>query len=357
MSEKLRAGVVTGKEYEKLVAACKDGGYALAAVNVTSSSTVNAVLEAAARNNSDIIIQVSNGGAGFYGGPAYPDSLKGKVLGAVSLARHIHLMAEGYGVCVVLHTDHANRGLLPWIDGLLEEGQKFREETGKPLYTSHMIDLSEEDLEENIGTCAAYLEKMAALDMSLEIELGVTGGEEDGVGSEHTGADNPKLYTQPEDVVYAYEKLNPLGHFSVAASFGNVHGVYKPGNVKLRPVILKDSQELMSERYNLPEKSLDLVFHGGSGSSEAEISEAVSYGVFKMNVDTDLQYAYSEPVATYVNANQNAFIAQIDPETGQPLKSKYDPRKWVRQAELGMGAKLDEIISVLNSKGKSLAEK
>ncbi|MEH6404638.1 MAG: class II fructose-bisphosphate aldolase [Sneathiella sp.] len=357
MSEKLRAGVVTGKEYKQLVAACKKGGYALAAVNVTSSSTVNAVLEAAARNNSDVIIQVSNGGAAFYGGPAYPDSLKGKVLGAVSLARHIHLMAEGYGVCVVLHTDHANRGLLPWIDGLLEEGRKFRSETGKPLYTSHMIDLSEEALEENIGTCAEYLDKMAALDMSLEIELGVTGGEEDGVGSEHTGADNPKLYTQPEDVAYAYEKLNPLGHFSVAASFGNVHGVYKPGNVKLRPVILKDSQELMSERYNLAEKSLDLVFHGGSGSSEAEISEAVSYGVFKMNVDTDLQYAYSEPVGAYVNANQNAFTAQIDPETGKPLKSKYDPRKWVRQAEQGMGAKLDEIFSVLNSKGKSLAKK
>lgn len=357
MSEKLRAGVVTGKEYEELVAACKDGGYALAAVNVTSSSTVNAVLEAAARNNSDVIIQVSNGGAAFYGGPAYPDSLKGKILGAVSLARHIHLMAEGYGVCVVLHTDHANRGLLPWIDGLLEEGRKFREETGKPLYTSHMIDLSEEPLEENIGTCASYLMEMAVLDMSLEIELGVTGGEEDGVGSEHTGADNPKLYTQPEDVAYAYETLNPLGHFSVAASFGNVHGVYKPGNVKLRPVILKDSQELMSQRYNLAEKSLDLVFHGGSGSSEAEISEAVSYGVFKMNVDTDLQFAYSEPVGAYVNANQNAFTAQIHPETGTPLKSKYDPRKWVRQAEQGMGAKLDEIFTVLNSKGKSLAAK
>ncbi len=356
MSVKLRPGVVTGKDYKKLVKACKAGNYAIPAVNVTSSSTINAVLEAAARNRSDVIIQVSNGGAGFYAGSAYPDSLQGKVLGAVSLAQHVHLLAEGYGVCVVLHTDHANRGLLPWIDGLLEEGAKFREKNGKPLYTSHMIDLSEEALEDNVGTCADYLKKMTPLDMSLEIELGVTGGEEDGIGSEHTGADNPKLYTQPEDVAYAYQELNPLGDFSVAASFGNVHGVYKPGNVKLRPVILKDSQALMAEGYGLEEKSLDLVFHGGSGSSDADIKEAVSYGVFKMNVDTDLQYAYSEPVGTYVNANQNAFVAQIDPETGKPLKSKYDPRKWVRQAEQGLGAKLDGIFAVLGSVDKTLAE-
>ncbi|MCZ4282104.1 class II fructose-bisphosphate aldolase [Kiloniella laminariae] len=355
VSEKLRPGVVTGKDYEKLVQACKAGNYALPAVNVTSSSTVNAVLEAAARNKSDVIIQVSNGGAAFFGGPAYPDGMKGKVLGAVSLARHVHLMAEGYGVCVVLHTDHANRGLLPWIDGLLEEGAKFRKETGKPLYTSHMIDLSEEPIEENIETCAIYMEKMAPLDMSLEIELGVTGGEEDGVGTEHTGADNPKLYTQPEDVALAYKRLSPLGHFSIAASFGNVHGVYKPGNVKLRPVILKDSQTLASQRFALAENALDLVFHGGSGSSAEEIREAVSYGVFKMNVDTDLQYAYSEPVGAYVNANQNAFKAQIDPETGKPLKSAYDPRKWMRQAEKGLGEKLDEIFAVLGSNGKTLA--
>lgn len=356
MTQTLKPGVVTGKDYETLVQACKDGGYALPAVNVTSSSTANAALEAAARSGSDLIIQVSNGGAGFYGGPAYGDSLQGKVLGAVSLARHVHLMAEGYGVCVVLHTDHANRKLLPWIDGLLEHGKAFREQTGKPLYSSHMLDLSEENLEDNLSTCEAYLARMAELDMSLEIELGVTGGEEDGVGSEHTGADNPKLYTQPEEVAEAYERLTKLGHFSVAASFGNVHGVYKPGNVKLRPKILRDSQALVSEQYSTAEKPLNLVFHGGSGSEQSDIEEAISYGVFKMNVDTDLQFAYSRPLGAYVDEHKAAFEAQIHPETGAPLKSYYDPRKWMRKSEQGFADKLEEIMTVLKSHGRSLAK-
>jgi len=351
----LKPGVVTGKDYLTLVAAAKAGGYALPAVNVSSSSTTNAVLEAAARNQADVIIQLSNGGAQFYAGQGMKDSFKARVLGAVSAALHVHLLAEHYGVCVVLHTDHANKSLIPWVDALLDHGEAYFKQYGKPLFSSHMLDLSEESMEFNLNECARVLKRMAPLDMSLEIELGVTGGEEDGIGSElEESADNSHLYTQPEDVLQAYERLSPIGHFSVAASFGNVHGVYKPGNVKLRPEILKNSQALIGQRHGGGAKPLNLVFHGGSGSEKDKIAEAVGYGVFKMNIDTDLQFAYSEAIGKFVTENPKAFLYQVDPETDKPYKKFYDPRKYLRLAEQNMVTRLNEAFEDLGSKGKSL---
>ena len=352
----LKPGVVSGKDYLTLVAAAKAGGYALPAVNVASSSTINAVLEAAAKNNADVIVQLSNGGAQFYAGQGMKDGFKAKVLGAVAAAYHVHLLAEHYGVCVVLHTDHANKGLIPWVDALLDHGEVYFKQHGKPLFSSHMLDLSEDPMEFNLGECARVLARMAPLDMSLEIELGVTGGEEDGIGGElDESADNSHLYTQPEDVLQAYERLSPIGHFSVAASFGNVHGVYKPGNVQLRPEILKNSQALIEKQRGTSPKPLNLVFHGGSGSEKAKITEAVSYGVFKMNIDTDLQFAYSEAIGKFVSENPKAFLHQIDPETDKPYKKFYDPRKYLRLAEQNMVARLNEAFTDLGSKGKSLA--
>ena len=271
---KMKPGVVYGAKYQELLQSCKDGGYALPAVNVVGSNSINAVMEAAANNSSDIIIQLSNGGAQFMAGQGMADGDTAKVVGGVAAANHVHLLAEYYGVCVVLHTDHANRKLLPWIDGLIEAGAAYYKENKRPLYSSHMLDLSEEALEDNLSTCAEYLKKIVPLEMSLEIELGVTGGEEDGVGSDEDLHDNPKLYTQPDDVLQAYELLSPIGHFSVAASFGNVHGVYKPGNVHLRPEILKNSQELVAKTHGTGANPLDLVFHGGSGSEKAKINKA-----------------------------------------------------------------------------------
>lgn len=352
----LPAGVVTGEAYRTLVAAAKAGGYALPAVNVTGTNTINAVLEAAAANRSDVIIQLSNGGAQFYAGQGMPDSAVAKVLGAVSAARHVHLVAQHYGVCVVLHTDHANKKLIPWVEALLDHGEAFFAETGQPLFSSHMLDLSEEPLQWNIDECARLLTRMAKLDMNLEIELGVTGGEEDGIGGEFDeSADNSKLYTQPADVLLAYDTLSPIGRFSVAASFGNVHGVYKPGNVKLRPEILQASQELVSTTHGLAANPLDLVFHGGSGSEKEKIAEAVSYGVFKMNIDTDTQFAFSKPVGDFVDEHPKAFKYQIDPIDGTPFKSQYDPRKWLRKAEQGMVERLGEAFADLGATGKSLA--
>ncbi len=352
----MRPGVVTGERYRDFVAAAKDGGYAIAAVNVTSTSTLNAALEAAAKTKSDIIVQLSNGGAQFFAGKGLEDAATAKVLGAVSAARHIHLLAEQYGVCVVIHTDHANRKLIPWVEALVEQGEAFHRETGGPLYSSHMLDLSAEDIDFNLSESERLLERMAKIDMSIEIELGVTGGEEDGVGSDiEESADNSKLYTQPDDVLQAYERLNPLGHFSVAASFGNVHGVYKPGNVKLRPEILKNSQALVREKMGTSENPLHLVFHGGSGSEKEKIREAVSYGVFKMNIDTDTQFAFSKPLRRYVEDNARAFEHQIDPEDGTPYKKFYDPRKWTRACEESMVERLTEAFEDLGSLGKSIA--
>ncbi len=354
---KLKPGVVTGEEYQTLVRACKDGGYALPAVNVTGSNTVNAVLEAATKAQGDVIIQLSNGGAQFFAGKGMSDGFQAKVLGAVAAAKHVHLLAEHYGICAVLHTDHANKKLVPWVEAMLDHGEAYFQETGKPLFSSHMLDLSEEPLDENLDICARILERMSKLGMSLEIELGVTGGEEDGIGGEFDeSADNSRLYTQPDEVLQAYERLSPIGHFSVAASFGNVHGVYKPGNVKLRPEILKNSQALISERHGGGPNPLNLVFHGGSGSEKSKIREAVSYGVFKMNIDTDTQFAFSEQIGRFVEENTKAFKYQIDPEDGTPYKKLYDPRKYLRLAEEGIVERLQEAFEDLGSKGKSLAQ-
>jgi fructose-bisphosphate aldolase class II len=357
MSEKsLKPGVVTGKGYKTMVDAAKAGGYALPAVNVVGTNSMNAVMEAAAQAKSDVIIQLSNSGAAFFAGAGMADSFTAKVQGAVAAAQHGHLLAEHYGICVAMHTDHANRSLIPWIEAMLDEGEKFYEKHGKPLYSSHMLDLSADPIDFNLGECARILERMAKIDMSLEIELGVTGGEEDGIGSDFDeAADNSKLYTQPEDVLQAYNLLDPIGHFSVAASFGNVHGVYKPGNVKLRPEILKNSQTLVQDTHGTGRNPLHLVFHGGSGSDKAKIAEAVSYGVFKMNIDTDTQFAFSEPIGAYVNANAKAFIHQIDPDDGTPYKKQYDPRKYLRLGELGIVDRLQEACNDLGSKGTSIA--
>ncbi|MEZ4317311.1 MAG: class II fructose-bisphosphate aldolase [Myxococcota bacterium] len=351
----VRPGVVTGKAYQAVIDAAKAGGYALPAVNVVGTNSVNAVLEAAAKAKSDVIIQLSNGGAEFFAGKGYPNGADAKVLGAVSAAQHVHLLAEAYGVCVALHTDHANKSLIPWVDALVGHSEVHYERTGAPLFSSHMLDLSEEPLAENIELSAAMLRRMAKIDMSLEIELGVTGGEEDGVGHEvEEGADSSHLYTQPQDVLQAYDVLAPIGHFSVAASFGNVHGVYKPGNVKLRPEILKSSQALVQSTHGTAANPLHLVFHGGSGSDPDKIAEAVSYGVFKMNIDTDTQFTFAEPIGAYVRANERAFMYQLDPDTGKPYKKAYDPRKWLRLGEQGMVDRLQQAFSDLGATGKSV---
>lgn len=352
----LKPGVVFGDDYKTLLKACKDGGYALPAVNVVGSNSINAVMESAARNGSDVIVQLSNGGAQFYAGKGCPDDFQAKVLGAVSAAQHVHLLAEHYGICAVLHTDHANKKLIPWVEALIEQSARHFDKTGMPLYSSHMVDLSEEEIDFNLSESARLLEKMMPMGMSVEIELGVTGGEEDGVGSDdNIGADNPKLYTQPEDCLKAYDALSGIGHFSLAASFGNVHGVYKPGNVKLRPEILKNSQALVQARRGTDANPLDLVFHGGSGSDKGQITESLGYGVFKMNIDTDTQFATSAAVGSYVRHHEKAFIYQIDPDDGTPYKKQYDPRKFLRAGEEGMAARLDEAFKDLESKGKSLA--
>ncbi|MGR9036035.1 MAG: class II fructose-bisphosphate aldolase [Gammaproteobacteria bacterium] len=355
MSKKIldvvKPGVVTGEEVQKVFAICKENKCALPAVNVINTDSMNAVMEAAAKAKSAVIIQFSNGGAQFVAGKGL--KLEGQqtaILGAISGARHVHLLAEHYGVPVILHTDHAAKKLLPWIDGLLDAGEKHYAETGKPLFSSHMLDLSEESLEENIETCAKYLERMSKLGMTLEIELGVTGGEEDGV--DNTGMDQSMLYTQPEDVAYAYEELSKVSHrFTIAASFGNVHGVYKPGNVKLTPKILDNSQKYVSEKFNLPDNTLNFVFHGGSGSTPEEITESISYGVVKMNIDTDTQWATWAAVMDYYKKNEGYLQGQIGNPEGddKPNKKYYDPRVWQRSGEVGMVNRLEQAFKELNS--------
>ncbi len=349
ISDFVQTGVVTGDDVQKIFKVAKEEGFALPAVNVVGTNSINAVLEAAAEVNSPVIIQFSNGGASFYAGKGLK-SPKAAVLGAVSGARHVHLLAKEYGVAVILHTDHAARKLLPWIDGLLEEGEKFYKENGKPLFSSHMIDLSEEPLEENIKTCEEYLKRMSKIGMTLEIELGVTGGEEDGV--DNTGIESSKLYTQPDEVAYAYERLSKISDkFTIAASFGNVHGVYKPGNVKLEPVILKNSQEYIKKKFSLTEdKPVSFVFHGGSGSSLEEIREAISYGVVKMNIDTDTQWAFWSGVREYEKKYHDYLQSQIGNPEGEdkPNKKYYDPRKWLREGEISMKERVKQAFSDLN---------
>jgi fructose-bisphosphate aldolase class II len=347
----IKPGVATGKEVQKIFELAKQKGFALPAVNVVGSNTINTVLETAKELNSPVIIQFSNGGAQFNAGKGLSnDNEKAAIAGAVAGAKHIHLLAEAYGIPVILHTDHAAKKLLPWIDGLLDASEQFYKETGKPLYSSHMIDLSEEPIEENIEICKEYLTRMSKMGMTLEIELGITGGEEDGV--DNTDVDSSKLYTQPEEVAYAYEELMKVSpQFTIAAAFGNVHGVYKPGNVKLTPKILKNSQEHISEKYNVPHNTIDFVFHGGSGSTLEEIREAISYGVIKMNIDTDLQYAFTEGVRDYMKEKSAYLQSQIGNPEGDdvPNKKYYDPRKWLREGEQTFKARLKKAFEDLNN--------
>lgn len=354
----LPPGVVTGDDYLTLIEACKEGGYALPAVNVVGTDSVNAVLESAARNGSDVIVQCSNGGARFYAGEGLTDQYRARILGAAAMARHVHMLAKEYGICVILHTDHANRKLIPWVEGLLDLSEEEVKAGRPPLFSSHMLDLSAEPLEDNLVECERILPHMAKLGISLEIELGVTGGEEDGVGHDlEDHEDNAHLYTQPEDVLLAWKRLSPLGHVTVAASFGNVHGVYKPGNVQLRPEILLHSQEHVAAATGLGPKPLALVFHGGSGSEKDKITAAVSYGVFKMNIDTDVQFAFANGVGQYILDHPKAFLHQIDPETDTPYKKFYDPRKWLRIGQESIVSRLEEAFIDLGSKGRSIARK
>ncbi len=346
--DSLPCGVLSGNQVSELFAIAKEEGFAIPAVNVVGTSSINAVLESASKVNSPVIIQFSNGGGEFYAGKGMP-SEKRAILGTIAGAMHVHTVAEAYGVPVILHTDHASRKLLPWIDGLLEASEKHFEAFGKPLFSSHMIDLSEEPLEENIATCKSYLERMSKIGISLEIELGVTGGEEDGV--DNTEVDNALLYTQPEEVAYAYEellKVSPM--FTIAASFGNVHGVYKPGNVVLTPSILDNSQKYIQDKFNTDEKPVNFVFHGGSGSALSEIREAITYGVIKMNIDTDTQWAFWDGVRNYVNQYHDYLQGQIGNPEGEdkPNKKFYDPRKWLREGELSMVKRLEKAFSDLN---------
>ncbi|GAB1463635.1 class II fructose-bisphosphate aldolase [Pedobacter sp.] len=351
MSLKGYKGVIHGTAVQELFEQAKKHQFALPAVNVIGTNTINAVMETAKAVNSPVIIQLSNGGAQFYAGKTLNnDNLQACVLGAVSAAKHVHLLAEHYGVAVILHTDHAAKKLLPWIDGLLDHGEKFFAETGKPLFSSHMLDLSEEPIEENIEISAKYLERMKKLGMTIEIELGVTGGEEDGV--DNSDVDSSKLYTQPSEVAYAYEELSKVSNqFTVAAAFGNVHGVYKPGNVKLQPIILKNSQDFIKEKYSLTaEKPINFVFHGGSGSTLEEIREAISYGVIKMNIDTDLQWAFWEGILGFYKKNEAYLQGQIGNPEGEdkPNKKFYDPRVWLRKSEEAFVARLKVAFEDLN---------
>ncbi len=353
--KEIKPGVVTGEDVQKLFNIAKENQFALPAVNVVGSHSANAVLEAAAEANSPVIIQLSNGGAQFFAGKSMNnDNMKAMVLGAVSAAKHIHTVAEHYGVAVILHTDHAARKFLPWIDGLLDAGEKHFKETGKPLFSSHMLDLSEESLNDNLTTCEKYLERMSKIGMTLEIELGVTGGEEDGV--DNTDVDSSKLYTQPEEVCEAYERLLKISpNFTIAAAFGNVHGVYKPGNVKLTPKILKNSQDYIQKKLNTKEKPVNFVFHGGSGSGQEDIREAISYGVIKMNIDTDTQWAFWDGVKNYEAKFHDYLQGQIGNPEGddKPNKKKYDPRVWLREAEKSMVARLQRAYEDLNALNKN----
>jgi len=351
MNHNIKPGVATGKEVQEIFAYAKEKGFALPAVNVVGSDSANAVMETAAAVNSPVIIQYSNGGAQFNAGKGLSNKndVSG-ILGAVSGAKHVHLLAEAYGVPVILHTDHAAKKLLPWIDGLLDASEKHFAETGKSLYSSHMIDLSEEPLEENIEICKKYLARMSKIGMTLEIELGITGGEEDGV--DNSDVDVSKLYTQPEEVAYAYEELMKVSdQFTIAAAFGNVHGVYKPGNVVLTPKILKNSQEYIQKKYNTKANPINFVFHGGSGSTVEEIRESITYGVIKMNLDTDMQFAFTEGVRDYILDKQEYIKKQIGNPEGEELPNKkyYDPRKWLREGEKTFITRLKKSFEDLNN--------
>ena len=347
----VKPGVITGDDVQKVFEVAKANNFAMPAVNVVGTDSINAVLEAAAKAKSPVVVQFSNGGAAFIAGKGLKlEGQQAAIVGAISGAKHVHAVAEYYGVPVILHTDHAAKKLLPWIDGLLDAGEKHFAETGKPLFSSHMLDLSEESLEENIDICCEYLTRMAKMGMTLELELGCTGGEEDGVDNSHM--DQSALYTQPEDVAYAYERLSKISpRFTIAASFGNVHGVYKPGNVKLTPSILDASQKYVSEKFGVPAKTLNFVFHGGSGSTAQEIKDSVSYGVVKMNIDTDTQWACWEDILAYYKDKEAYLQGQLGNPEGvdSPNKKYYDPRVWLRKGQESMIARLALAFKELNA--------
>ncbi|MEZ4963855.1 MAG: class II fructose-bisphosphate aldolase [Saprospiraceae bacterium] len=353
---RFRPGVLHGQEVTDLLNYANEHNFALPAVNVIGTNSVNAVLETAAAVNSPVIIQFSNGGAAFFAGKGLSnEGQKAAVLGGISGAQHVHAMAEAYGVPTILHTDHCALNIIAWVDGLLDAGEKFFEKNGYPLYSSHMLDLSEEPLHENIEISSKYLARMARMNMTLEIELGVTGGEEDGV--DNTDVDSSRLYTQPDEVAYAYEHLSKVSpRFTVAAAFGNVHGVYKPGNVKLQPVILKNSQDYIREKFGLNGKTpVNFVFHGGSGSSQEEIREAIEYGAVKMNIDTDMQWAYWDGVRAYYEGKKGYLQTQIGNPDGddKPNKKYYDPRVWLREGEKSFVARLKQAFDDLNCIGRN----
>ena len=351
MSHNIKPGVATGKEVQEIFKYAKTKGFALPAVNVINTNTINSVLETAAELNSPVIIQFSNGGAAFNAGKGLSnENQKAAIAGAIAGAKHIHELAKVYGATVILHTDHCAKKLLPWIDGLLDASEKHFEQFGIPLYSSHMLDLSEEPIEENMEISKKYLERMSKMGMTLEIELGITGGEEDGV--DNSDVDDSKLYTQPEEVAYAYEELSKVSdQFTIAAAFGNVHGVYKPGNVKLTPKILLKSQEYVSKKFKVENNHIDFVFHGGSGSTPEEIKESIGYGVIKMNIDTDLQYAFTEGIRDYMGAKKDYLKGQIgNPEGADvPNKKHYDPRVWLREGEKTFKARLIKAFEDLNN--------
>ncbi len=347
----VKPGVITGDDVQKVFEVAKANKFAMPAVNVVGTDSINAVLESAAKAKAPVVVQFSNGGAAFIAGKGLKlEGQQAAILGAISGAKHVHAVAEYYGVPVIVHTDHAAKKLLPWIDGLLDAGEKHFAETGKPLFSSHMLDLSEEPLEENIDICCKYLERMSKMGMTLELELGCTGGEEDGVDNSHM--DQSALYTQPEDVAYAYERLSKISpRFTIAASFGNVHGVYKPGNVKLTPSILDASQKYVSEKFGVPAKTLNFVFHGGSGSTAQEIKDSVSYGVVKMNIDTDTQWACWEGILGYYKDKEAYLQGQLGNPEGvdSPNKKYYDPRVWLRKGQESMIARLALAFKELNA--------
>jgi fructose-bisphosphate aldolase class II len=359
MSDKVldhvKPGVVTGNDLQTIFGLAKKNQYAIPAVNVIGTDSVNAIMEGAKAVNSPVIIQFSNGGALFFAGKNLPnEGEKAAVLGAVSGARHIHLLAEHYGIPVIVHTDHAARKLLPWVDGLIIAGEEHFKKYGKPLFSSHMLDLSEEPLKENIETCKRYLDRISKMGMTLEIELGITGGEEDGV--DNKGIESARLYSQPEDVTYAFSELSKVSdRFTIAAAFGNVHGVYKPGNVKLQPVILHNSQVYIENHLGTGPNPVNFVFHGGSGSLQQEIREAISYGVIKMNIDTDTQWAMWEGVLGYYQKNKDYLQGQIGNPEGEdkPNKKYYDPRKWLREGESGIIKRLKTAFEDLNCAGRN----
>jgi len=348
---RFRTGVLHGDEVTELLNYANEHNFALPAVNVIGTDSINAVLETAREVNSPVIIQFSNGGAQFVAGKGLSnEDQKAAILGSVSGAMHVHAMAKAYGVTVLLHTDHCAKKLLPWMDGMVEANQKFYDQKGYPLFSSHMIDLSEEPLEENIAICKEYMKKFSKIGVTLEIELGVTGGEEDGV--DNTDIDSSKLYTQPEEVYYSYKELSEVSEkFTVAAAFGNVHGVYKPGNVELTPKILLNSQNFVKEKEGLDnDNPINFVFHGGSGSSTEEIREAIEYGAVKMNIDTDMQWAFWNGVRGYYEDKKDYLQSQIGNPDGEdsPNKKYYDPRKWLRVAERSFVERLKKAFEDLN---------